>query len=59
MDEYGTCSCRTFQMKDDSRAKVVEDTDGLVQVVDHHETGVIAGVHMVRFLPPTYSSKPR
>lgn len=47
MDEYGTCSCRTVQMDDVPRAKVVENTDGLVQVVKHHETDDIVGVHMV------------
>jgi mercuric reductase len=47
MDEHGTCSCRTVQMEDVPRAKVVENTDGLVQVVKHHETDEIVGVHMV------------
>ncbi|MDH5020335.1 mercury(II) reductase [Halobacterium rubrum] len=47
MDEYGTCSCRTVQMADVPRAKAVENTDGLVQVVKHHETDEIVGVHMV------------
>ena len=47
MDEHGTCSCRTVQMEDVPRAKAVEDTDGLVQVVKHHETDEIVGVHMV------------
>ena len=53
MDEHGTCSCRTSQMKDDSRAKAVENTNGLVQMIEHHETDVIAGVHMVGPRPPT------
>ena len=47
MDEHGTCSCRTVQMEDVPRAKAVKDTDGLVQVVKHHETDEIVGVHMV------------
>jgi len=48
MDEHGTCSCRTVQMEDVPRAKAVKNTDGLVQVVKHHETDErIAGVHMV------------
>jgi mercuric reductase len=47
MDEHGTCSCRTVQMEDVPRAKAVKNTDGLVQVVKHHETGDIVGVHMV------------
>ena len=47
MDEHGTCSCRTVQMEDVPRAKAVEKTDGLVQVVKHHETDEIVGVHMV------------
>lgn len=47
MDEHGTCSCRTVQMADVPRAKAVENTDGLVQVVKHHETDEIVGVHMV------------
>ncbi|GAA0213000.1 MULTISPECIES: mercury(II) reductase [Halobacteriales] len=47
MDEHGTCSCRTVQMADVPRAKAVKNTDGLVQVVKHHETDEIVGVHMV------------
>jgi mercuric reductase len=47
MDEHGTCSCRTVQMEDVPRTKAVENTDGLVQVVKHHETDEIVGVHMV------------
>ena len=47
MDEHGTCSCQTVQMEDVPRAKAVENTDGLVQVVKHHETDEIVGVHMV------------
>jgi mercuric reductase len=47
MDEHGTCSCRTVQMEDVPRAKTVANTDGLVQVVKHHETDEIVGVHMV------------
>jgi mercuric reductase len=47
MDEHGTCSCRTVQMEDVPRAKAVKNMDGLVQVVKHHETDEIVGVHMV------------
>jgi mercuric reductase len=47
MDQHGTCTCRTVQMEDVPRAKAVEDTDGLVQVVKHHESDEIVGVHMV------------
>ncbi|MBX0325504.1 mercury(II) reductase [Halomicroarcula sp. F13] len=47
MDEHGTCSCRTIQMADVPRAKAVKNTEGLVQVVKHHETDEIVGVHMV------------
>ncbi len=47
MEEHGTCSCRTVQMADVPRAKAVKNTDGLVQVVKHHETDEIVGVHMV------------
>jgi len=47
MNEHGTCSCRTVQMEDVPRAKAVKNTDGLVQVVKHHETDEIVGVHMV------------
>nr|WP_234403499.1 mercury(II) reductase [Halarchaeum acidiphilum] len=47
MDEHGTCTCRTVQMEDVPRAKAVENTDGLVQIVKHHETDEIVGVHMV------------
>jgi len=47
MDEHSTCTCRTVQMEDVPRAKAVESTDGLVQVVKHHETDEIVGVHMV------------
>ncbi|MFC7164726.1 mercury(II) reductase [Halospeciosus flavus] len=47
MDKHGTCSCRTVQMEDVPRAKAVKNTDGLVQVVKHHETDEIVGVHIV------------
>jgi mercuric reductase len=47
MDEHGTCTCRTVKMEDVPKAKAVEDTRGLVQVVKHHETDEIVGVHMV------------
>ncbi|MDS0243715.1 MULTISPECIES: mercury(II) reductase [unclassified Haloferax] len=47
MDEHGTCSCRTVEMADVPKAKAVKDTRGLVQVVKHHETDEIVGVHMV------------
>lgn len=47
MDEHGTCSCRTVRMEDVPKAKAVEDTRGLLQVVKHHETDEIVGVHMV------------
>jgi len=54
MNEHGTCSCRTVQMEDVPRAKAVKNTDGLVQVVKHHETDEIVGVHMVAPpAPPT------
>lgn len=47
MAEHGACTCRTIQMEDVPKAKAVEDTRGLVQVVKHHETDEIVGVHMV------------
>jgi mercuric reductase len=47
MEEHGTCTCRTVQMEDVPKAKAVKDTRGLVQVVKHHETDEIVGVHMV------------
>ncbi|WP_435120068.1 mercury(II) reductase [Halolamina sp. C58] len=47
MNEYGTCSCRTVKMADMPKARAVEDTRGLLQVVKHHETDAIVGVHMV------------
>ena len=47
MEEHGTCACRTVQMEDVPKARAVEDTRGLLQVVKHHETDEIAGVHMV------------
>jgi mercuric reductase len=47
MDKHGTCSCRTVQMEDVPKAKAVQDTRGLLQVVKHHETDEIVGVHMV------------
>jgi len=47
IDEHGTCTCRTVQMEDVPRSKAVENTDGLVQVVKHHETDEIIGVHMI------------
>lgn len=47
MAEHGTCTCRTVDMEDVPKAKAVEDTRGLLQVVKHHETDEIVGVHMV------------
>ena len=47
MAEHGTCSCRTVRMDEVPKAKAVKDTRGLVQVVKHHETDEIVGVHMV------------
>jgi mercuric reductase len=47
MDEHGTCSCRTVDMADVPKARAVGDTRGLLQVVKHHETDEIVGVHMV------------
>ena len=47
MDEYGTCECRTVDMADVPKVRAVEDTRGLLQVVKHHETDEIVGVHMV------------
>jgi mercuric reductase len=47
MEEHGTCRCRTVQMSDVPKAKAVKDSRGLVQVVKHHETDEIVGVHMV------------
>lgn len=47
MKEHGTCTCRTVQMDDVPKAKAVKDTRGLLQVVKHHETDEIVGVHMV------------
>lgn len=47
MEEHGTCLCRTVQMEDVPKAKAVKDTQGLLQVVKHHETDEIVGVHMV------------
>jgi mercuric reductase len=47
METHGTCTCRTVDMTDVPKAKAVEDTRGLVQVVKHHETDAIVGVHMV------------
>jgi mercuric reductase len=46
MDEHGTCTCRTVKMEDVPKAKAVEDTRGLVQVVKHHETEDRVGVHL-------------
>ena len=47
MVEHGTCTCRTIDMDEVPKAKAVEDTRGLLQVVKHHETDEIVGVHMV------------
>ncbi|MFB6235115.1 MAG: mercury(II) reductase [Halopenitus sp.] len=47
MAEHGTCACRTVRMDEVPKAKAVKDTRGLVQVVKHHETDEIVGVHMV------------
>lgn len=47
MNEYSTCTCRAIEMADVPKAKAVEDTRGQVQVVKHHETDEVVGVHMV------------
>lgn len=47
MHEHGTCTCRTVGMEHVPKAKAVKDTRGLLQVVKHHETDEIVGVHMV------------
>lgn len=47
MNQYGTCTCRTVQMENLPKAKTVKDTRGFLQVVKHHETDDIVGVHMV------------
>jgi mercuric reductase len=47
MTKHGTCACRTVQMDDVPKARTVEKTRGLLQVVKHHETDEIVGVHMV------------
>lgn len=47
MAEHGVCTCRTVDMADVPKAKAIEDTRGLLQVVKHHETDEIVGVHMV------------
>lgn len=47
MREHGTCACRTIQMQDVPKTKAVKETRGLVQVVAHHETDEIVGVHMI------------
>ena len=47
MDEHGACACRTVDMADVPKAQAVEDTRGLLQVVKHHETDEIVGVHIV------------
>lgn len=45
--EHGTCTCRTIRMDDVPKAQTIDDTRGLVQVVKHHETDEVVGVHMV------------
>jgi mercuric reductase len=47
IEEHGTCSCRTVQMDTESKSRAVNDTRGLLQVVAHHETDKIVGVHLV------------
>ncbi|AUX08697.1 mercuric reductase [Halalkaliarchaeum desulfuricum] len=47
VEEFGTCTCRTVRMDDVPKAKAVRDSRGFVQVVKHHETDEIVGVHMV------------
>jgi mercuric reductase len=47
MAEHGTCACRTVDMAAVPKARAVEDTRGMLQVVAHHETHEIVGVHMV------------
>ncbi len=45
--EHGTCSCRTVEMESLPKARAVGDTRGFLQVVRHHETDEIVGVHTV------------
>ncbi len=47
MEEHGTCSCRTVEWKDLPKSQAVGDPRGLVQIVRHHETDAIVGVHMI------------
>jgi mercuric reductase len=47
MAEHETCACRTVDMAAIPKARAVEDTRGILQVVAHHETHEIVGVHMV------------
>lgn len=47
MGEHGTCSCQTVQLDELPKALAVEDTRGFLQVVKHHDTDEIVGVHTV------------
>ncbi|PSP79133.1 mercury(II) reductase [Halobacteriales archaeon QS_1_68_20] len=45
--EHGTCSCRTVELDSLPRARAAGKTRGFLQVVKHHETDEIVGVHAV------------
>lgn len=47
MAEHGTCTYQTVYMYEVPKAQAIEDTQGLLQVVKHHETDEIVGVHIV------------
>ena len=47
MQKHQTCSCRTVRIENVPKAHAVYEKRGLVQIVRHHETDAIVGVHMI------------
>lgn len=47
MRRLGRCSCRTVNISQVPKARVVGETRGLIKMVAHPDTEVIMGVHMV------------
>ncbi|MDW7709912.1 MAG: mercury(II) reductase [Deferrisomatales bacterium] len=44
---HGTCTCRTVALSQVPKGMAVNDTRGLVKLVAHHETGRVAGAHIL------------
>ncbi|MFQ5827462.1 MAG: FAD-dependent oxidoreductase, partial [Dehalococcoidia bacterium] len=47
MRRLNTCACRTVEIAQVPKARVIKETRGIIKMVVHPETQVIMGVHMV------------